>query len=76
MMRTLLTGLLMGVGACSPRADTSSSEGAQGADSASTMSLDSVRADSNRIIGHDSAFGPKFAVDSTGKLVDLAPRKL
>jgi hypothetical protein len=40
------------------------------------MSLDSVRADSNRIIGHDSAFGPKFAVDSTGKLVDLAPRKL
>jgi hypothetical protein len=37
---------------------------------------DSVRfqSDSDRIIGHDSAFGPKFTVDSSGNLVDL-PRR-
>lgn len=67
-MRTFLSGLLLVLGACGSRAE---SPGAGKADSASTMTPDSVRPDSNQIIGHDSAFGPLFAVDSTGKLVDL-----
>ena len=67
-MRTLPLALLVTLGACGSRAEGPSKAGA---DSASTVSPDSVLLDSNRIIGYDSAFGPKFAVDSTGKLVDL-----
>jgi hypothetical protein len=70
-MRILLGGLLLALGACGSRAE---GPAAEGADSATTMTPDSVLADSNRIIGHDSAFGPKFTVDSTGNLVDL-PRR-
>lgn len=71
-MRIVLSGLLLMLGACGSRAE---SPKVGGADSATTLMPDSVRADSNRIIGHDSAFGPMFAVDSTGKLVDLKRRK-
>ncbi len=60
------------LGACGSRAK---SPPAEGADSAVVMTPDSVHSDSNRIIGHDSAFGPMFSVDSTGKLVALPPRK-
>lgn len=70
-MRTFLSGTLLVLGACGSRAE---SPGSGTTDSVTTMAPDSVRADSNRIIGHDSAFGPLFAVDSTGKLVDL-PRR-
>lgn len=70
-MRNCFGVVVLVLGACGPRADLPESSGA---DSAMTMMPDSVLADSNRIIGHDSAFGPLFAVDSTGKLVDL-PRK-
>lgn len=52
-------------------------------DSLRTDSLrtDSLRADSvraartPRIIGHDSAFGPLFAVDSLGRRVELPVRR-
>lgn len=47
-------------------------------DSMRTDSLraDSLRADSSRrIIGHDSAFGPLFAVDSLGRKVELPVRR-
>lgn len=67
-MRILLGGLLVVLGACGSRAE---GPAAEGGDSVSTMTPDSVRLDSNGVIGHDSAFGPKFMVDSTGKLVDL-----
>jgi hypothetical protein len=70
-MRIVLSGLLLMLGACGSRANTSKPDGA---DSASTTTPDSVLSDTNRIIGHDSAFGPKFWVDSSGKLVDL-PRR-
>jgi hypothetical protein len=71
-MRTFLSGLLLMLGACGSRAE---GPPAEGADSTRTMTPDSVLSDSNRIIGHDSAFGPLFAVDSTGKLVDLPRRE-
>jgi hypothetical protein len=67
-MRTLLVGLLIMLGACGSRTEGPSSEGV---DSASATNPDSVLLDSNRVLGYDSAFGPKFSVDSTGKLVDL-----
>jgi hypothetical protein len=71
-MRTLPCGLLLILVACGSRTE---SPAPNGVDSAVTSAKpDSVRADSNRIIGHDSAFGPLFAVDSTGKLVAL-PRR-
>ena len=70
-MRTLLSGFLLILGACGSRADAPKSEGT---DSAIVMIPDSVLLDTNRIIGHDSAFGPKFRVDSSGTLVDL-PRR-
>jgi hypothetical protein len=53
---------------------------------ADSLRTDSVRADSiraaaarakssPRIIGHDSAFGPLFAVDSLGRKVELPVRR-
>jgi hypothetical protein len=75
-MRTLRAGSLLGsllmVGACGSRAESPPVEGADS--TATVLTPDSVHSDSNRIIGHDSAFGPLFSVDSTGKLVDL-PRR-
>lgn len=71
-MRRLPCGLLLTLVACGSRAETPPSEHPDSA--AYTSMPDSVQMDSNRIIGHDSAFGPLFAVDSTGKLVDL-PRR-
>jgi hypothetical protein len=71
-MRIVLRGLLLMLGACGSRAE---SPGDGGADSVTVMNPDSVLSDSNRIIGHDSAFGPLFTVDSTGKLLDL-PRRV
>ena len=67
-MRIVLGGLLFLLGACGSRAE---GPAAEGGDSLATMTPDSVQVDSNGVIGHDSAFGPKFTVDSTGKLVDL-----
>ncbi len=72
MMRRLFCGLLFCLGACGSRAESPAVERADTL--VSTPTPDSVQSDSNRIIGHDSAFGPLFAVDSTGKLVDL-PRR-
>lgn len=41
-----------------------------------SVRADSVRAQSSsRIIGHDSAFGPLFAVDSLGRKVELPVRR-
>ena len=71
-MRMLFGGLLICLGACGPRTESPSAEGADSV--VATPKPESVRTDSNRIIGHDSAFGPLFSVDSTGKRVDL-PRR-
>lgn len=69
--RVVFVAAFVGFAACGSRGEAPK---AAGADSI-TPPPDSVQSDSNVIIGHDSAFGPLFAVDSTGKLVDL-PRKL
>lgn len=68
--RVVFVTVVVCVAACGSRGEAPK---AAGADSIAA-STDSVHSDSNVIIGHDSAFGPLFAVDSTGKLVDL-PRR-
>ncbi len=71
-MRMLVGSLLICLGACGSRTE---SPAVEGADSVTATAMpDSVQSDSNQIIGHDSAFGPLFSVDSAGNRVDL-PRR-
>lgn len=75
--------LAFGLAACEKREVTPESQAAAPEDSAMPASGDSLPTDSLKDstsaapthIGHDSAFGPLFAVDSTGNLVKLPVRR-
>jgi hypothetical protein len=89
-MRVLtLAVVVVALTACERREVPPDQKPADAADSAVVLdsaALDSVRTDSvradsagpdssSRIIGHDSAFGPLFAVDSLGRKVELPVRR-
>jgi hypothetical protein len=82
-MRVLLLAGAVLLAACERRAVPPDQPAAGATDSVmlDSAQLDSVRADSvraadsSRIIGHDSAFGPLFAVDSLGRKVELPVRR-
>lgn len=80
----MATAVMLALAACEkrevpPASSTSADSAVAGAAAPDSVPADSTRPDSSRAepqyIGRDSAFGPLFAVDSTGKAVELPVRR-